>query len=124
MNHDVRGDIKRARSQQMHAIAARMKAKHLARFVGDTRPVLWEGTARPADRSAIWSGYTDNYLRVETVTAAGVDLENRILPTTLISTTGSPPDLLSGQTAIHSHQPIHLQGDRPVAPHTLPSDHD
>jgi len=94
MNRDVHGEIKRARSQQMHAIAARMKAERLAHFVGDIRPVLWEGGEQQADGRVRWSGYTDNYLRVETTVPAAADLENRILPAALISTIGSPPDRL------------------------------
>ena len=104
MNGDVNGNIKRARSQQMHEIAARMKAEHLVRFVGDTRPVLWEGTGFPepggeaqGDGLLLWSGYTDNYLRVEIVTSPDTDLENRILPTALISVDGNPTDRLQGR---------------------------
>ena len=97
MNGDVHGAIKRARSKQMHAIAARMKAAHLAHFVGDTRPVLWEGGERQSDGRVHWSGYTDNYLRVETVTPPDSNLENSILPTTLISVDGNPPDRLYGR---------------------------
>ncbi len=76
-------------------------------FLGQTRPVLWEnfepmpiaGNAGPTDRTVqpvppqglgqqdsdlvIWSGLTDNYLRVLTCAPAGLDLHNRILPVTL-----------------------------------------
>ncbi len=104
MNGDVNGSIKRVRSQQMHEIAARNKAKHLDRFVGDTRPVLWEGAGYPQpvgeaqeDGPRHWSGYTDNYLRVELTTSPDTDLENHILPTALITTAGNPPDRLVGQ---------------------------
>jgi len=104
MNGDINGNIKRARNQKMHSIAARMKAKHLARFVGDTRPILWEGAGCPQpggkdqeDGLLHWSGYTDNYLRVEVATPPDADLENRILPTDLISVNGNPPDRLVGR---------------------------
>jgi threonylcarbamoyladenosine tRNA methylthiotransferase MtaB len=62
--------IKKARSRELHAIAARMKREHLERFVGHTRPVLWDGDA----------GYTDNYLRVA---AASGSVDNVIAPATL-----------------------------------------
>ena len=98
MNGDVHGNSKRARSQQMHGIAASMKAEHLARFVSDTRPVLWEGGGKAQENGLFfWSGYTDNYLRVEAVTPSDIDLENRILPTALISVNGNPPDRLHGR---------------------------
>ena len=54
-------------------------------FVGEVRPVLWENReaaqlpenlyARP-----IWSGLTDNYLRVLAAAPAELDLHNRITP--------------------------------------------
>ena len=69
---------------EMHAIAARMKAQHLSRYVGATRPVLWEGPGRGGDNGqARWLGYTDHYLRVETNAPAHLDLENRITPARL-----------------------------------------
>jgi len=65
--------VKKARSREMHVIADRMKAEHLERFVGQTRPVLWEGDA----------GYSDNYLRVTTEQRLSVALDNVIAPTQL-----------------------------------------
>jgi threonylcarbamoyladenosine tRNA methylthiotransferase MtaB len=72
LSGQLSGDRKRARSRELHALAARMKRAHLERFAGSERPVLWE-SAQGAGRFA---GYTDNYLRVETT--ATDDLENRI----------------------------------------------
>lgn len=92
----VPGPDKRARSRQMHDIAATMKQAHLARFAGQVRPVLWEGAGEPDGTagSRRWAGYTDNYLRVETVVPADVDLENRVVPTMLTDVAG---ELLRGQ---------------------------
>jgi threonylcarbamoyladenosine tRNA methylthiotransferase MtaB len=73
----LRGDEIRARSAELHRLAARMKAEHLARAVGQRRPVLWESAEELAGARR-FAGYTDTYLRVETEVAAGVDLENRI----------------------------------------------
>lgn len=95
----IAGDVKRARSRQMHAIAARHKAAHLARFLGEARPVLWEGEGTvQADGLVRWSGYSDNYLRVETTLPPGPDLENRITPAHLISTLGEPAERLVAAT--------------------------
>jgi len=63
--------VKKARSRQMHELAAELKSAHLTRFLGQERPVLWEGDA----------GYTDNYLRVSTWPPA--ELDNVIAPATL-----------------------------------------
>ena len=99
LSGQVPGDIKRARSRQLHAIAARLKQATLARYVGSTRPVLWEGPGQPlADGRVRWQGYTDNYLRVETQAPATISLENRILPTRL---TGLAADHLLGEIEIN-----------------------
>ena len=95
----LRGDEIRARSAELHRVAARMKAEHLARAVGQTRQVLWESGEQTGggeahgviprdvvplsggDRSGgarRFAGYTDTYLRVETEVAMGIELENRI----------------------------------------------
>jgi len=98
MPHQVPGDVKRARSRELHAIAARMKAETLARYVGSVQQVLWEGPGERLPSGDIrWTGYTGNYLRVETVTPAEIDLENRILSVQLSGLAGDPPDRLSGR---------------------------
>ena len=83
----LRGDEIRARSAELHRLAARMKAEHLARAVGQTRVVLWESAEELAG-SRRFAGYTDTYLRVETEVAMGIDLENRIEPVRLAAVDG------------------------------------
>ena len=77
------GDQIRARSAELHRLAARMKAEHLARAVGQTRQVLWE-----AGEEGRFAGYTDTYLRVETEVAMGIELENRIESVRLAASDG------------------------------------
>lgn len=85
----LRGDLKRARSRELHALAAEMKAAHLSGYRGQTRPVLWEGGGQPGpDGRLSWSGYTDNYLRVRTDVPAGTELENVIAPALLADIEG------------------------------------
>ncbi len=79
----VPADLQRARSQEIHALGEVMKAAHMARFVGQVRPVLWEGSGEPEDGGWRWQGYTDNYLRVEVIAPEGVALRNQRLPTRL-----------------------------------------
>jgi threonylcarbamoyladenosine tRNA methylthiotransferase MtaB len=82
------GEVKRARSQQLHTIAARLKQETLARHVDSVQPVLWEGPGQPQHSGLVrWSGYTENYLRVLLDAPAGLDLENRILPVRIIDHT-------------------------------------
>ena len=74
----LRGDQIRARSAELHRLAARMKAEHLARAVGQTREVLWESGDELDGGRRRFAGYTDTYLKVETEVAMGIELENRI----------------------------------------------
>ena len=68
-------DLKRARSQQLHALAERSRRATLQRAVGPTFEVLIE--QRTADDH--WSGYTPNFLRVDLHGRDSGDLENRIV---------------------------------------------
>lgn len=52
--------VKKARSQEMHQLAAELKAKALADHIGSTVPVLWEQETI----SGQWAGYTPHYHRV------------------------------------------------------------
>ena len=84
-------------------------------FVGEIRPVLWEsrdptpraGTMHVTDYRQpaasrreegwdVWSGLTDNYLRVLTAAPVGMDLHNRLTPLRLIRLEG---DALWGEMA-------------------------
>ena len=54
--------------------------------MGSVRPVLWEGQGQPVDDQPglrLWSGHTDNFLRVLAHAPAEVNLHNRILPSRL-----------------------------------------
>lgn len=82
----VKKAVKRERSRRMHQVAARSGQLERARYVGATRPVLWEGSGQPLTDQAdtlLWSGLTDNYLRVTAQAPAGADLSNRITPVRL-----------------------------------------
>ena len=77
---------KRRRAAEMAAAAATGFAAYRQGLSGQTRAVLWE-TARPSDNGpAIWSGLTDNYVRVFTQTTD--DLANRITPARLAGLEG------------------------------------
>lgn len=65
--------VKRDRSAQAHTVAGELEAAYLRRYVGTSRPVLWEGR-----RGGAWLGHTDNYLRVEASAVDAVDWSNRI----------------------------------------------
>ncbi len=87
----------RERVHELGALAARMKADHLTRAVGQVRPVLWESGERGGrDDGSRFAGYTDTYLRVETEVPADIDLDNAIEPVLLAAVAGAPPDRLTG----------------------------
>jgi len=82
--------VKKERSRQLHALIERTGAVERARFVGTTRPVLWEGVGQPLtdEPGLLWSGLTDNYLRVMAIAPADRALDNQITRTKLVSLEG------------------------------------
>lgn len=60
----VSRDTKRQRSEQLHALAERMKQETLQRFVHRPFEILVEGSPESKNGETLWSGYTPNYLRV------------------------------------------------------------
>ncbi len=81
---------RRQRVDALEAVARRTGETVRRSFLGDVRPVLWETLERPANGAGpLWSGLTDNYLRVHTVAPAGLDLENRITPARLVAVDGN-----------------------------------
>ena len=81
---------RRRRVDALAAVAQRTGEAVRRSFLGDVRPVLWEALERPANGAGpLWSGLTDNYLRVQTTAPAGLTLENRITPVRLASIDGS-----------------------------------
>ncbi len=108
------GQLLRAeRKRRVHVLAeldAELGATVRSAFVGQVRPVLWENrdlslhssspagllASELASREAgkrhgeigIWSGLTDNYLRVLAAVPAGLDLHNRIVPVRLAHLNG------------------------------------
>ncbi len=84
-------DIKRARARRLAEVVARTGAAERARFVNSVRPVLWEGRPREvAERpdARLWSGQTDNGLRVETWAPRPLELHGRLLPARLAAGAG------------------------------------
>ncbi|GEM_PF-2871558 len=59
--------VKQQRLQAALDVAAGLQAAHLTRFVGDCRPVVWGAVEREGGGAPRWPGFTDNYLRVTTV---------------------------------------------------------
>jgi threonylcarbamoyladenosine tRNA methylthiotransferase MtaB len=87
---DVPTAIKKERGQQMRALVEQTGQQERQRFIGTIRPVLWEGEGQPLtdQPGRLWSGLTDNYLRVTAVVDERVDLHNVMNPTQLTDLEG------------------------------------
>ncbi len=90
-------DERKRRVHTLVALDAEIGTEVRRSFLGDTRPVLWEGrvAGRDPSQAAWWSGLTDNYLRVVARAGARADLHNRIIPTRLTALEG---DAILGET--------------------------
>ncbi len=82
--------VKKNRAQALRAVIERTGHAERQRFIGTQRPVLWEGEGQPLtdQPGRLWSGLTDNYLRVTTVVAEEVNLHNQTTPTQLTAVSG------------------------------------
>jgi threonylcarbamoyladenosine tRNA methylthiotransferase MtaB len=88
--NQVSGEVKKQRLRRLATALEATGASERSRFVGQIRPVLWEGQGQPlSDQSGwLWSGYTDNYLRVLATAPAGLDLHGVITPVRLEAVEG------------------------------------
>lgn len=79
--------IKAERIAELSVIASELSMTFRRRFLCHSRAVLWE---RPLKRDRqgcrVWSGLTDNYIRVRT--SSGTDLSNQIMPSKLTAIDG------------------------------------
>jgi threonylcarbamoyladenosine tRNA methylthiotransferase MtaB len=85
MPGQVPAQIRAQRARDMRDVASASQRAFNRRFIGQTLEVLWE-SHRAVHDGIVWSGLTDNYLRVTTRSSA--DLTNKLLPTRLMGLTG------------------------------------
>ncbi len=84
LENPVTADIKRQRSQQLHVLADKMKQAFVLKQRNRQFDVLWESPQAIVGSDAMrYTGYTPNFLRVETIVDNGVILENTISKTRL-----------------------------------------
>ncbi len=77
----VAAQIKKERSQKMLALAKESTQNFARQFLCKVIPVLWEKRS-----DEIWSGYTDNYIKV--YTKSDKTLTNKLLPVKLVDIRG------------------------------------
>lgn len=100
------------RVARMQAAADTAAEQFARRFVGSTMAVLWEHRNKSGRGDLVWSGYTDNYIRVYTQSDA--DLQNVITDTRLTGlaidgTYGNPllfPSSLGADERVNSNKLI------------------
>jgi threonylcarbamoyladenosine tRNA methylthiotransferase MtaB len=78
MEGQVHPDVRHARTLQMIEISAGVEAAYAVQHLGRSLPVLWENRT-----DGVWSGLTDNYLRV--YTKSHRDLLNEITPAAIVA---------------------------------------
>lgn len=80
--------VKKARSRAMIEVGRHSAEAFRRTFLGHTLEVLWEGQTKDSEsgQKALWSGLTDNYLRVRT--QEGKNLCNTITRTKLVALAG------------------------------------
>ncbi|HEY8171504.1 MAG TPA: tRNA (N(6)-L-threonylcarbamoyladenosine(37)-C(2))-methylthiotransferase MtaB [Dehalococcoidia bacterium] len=78
----VRDDVKRERVARMLAVGDASQRRFVERLVGRVLPVLWEDSRPSSDGTRVWSGLTDNYVRVHATDPR--DLHNRITAARLL----------------------------------------
>jgi threonylcarbamoyladenosine tRNA methylthiotransferase MtaB len=105
MRDQVLPDLAAERARHMHELGARLERDFRRGFVGRTMDVLWE-TGEPHGDGLLWSGLTDNYLRVSAPGDPGQ--RNVVTPVRLVADT---PGGLVGQILDPA------DGARPVQPH-------
>jgi threonylcarbamoyladenosine tRNA methylthiotransferase MtaB len=86
MPGQVPAQVKAQRARALRAVASASQRAFSQSFVGRTLGVLWE-SHRERDGGIVWSGLTDNYLRVYTRSSA--NLANTLVPTRLVALTGN-----------------------------------
>lgn len=85
MPYQISPSLKAERARAMRDVAAAGSRAFCRQFVGRTVEVLWE-SSRPEEGGPIWSGLTDNYLRV--YTAGPADLAGTLTPARLVALAG------------------------------------
>jgi threonylcarbamoyladenosine tRNA methylthiotransferase MtaB len=81
MPDQVPDKIKNQRRQRMLTLAKESRRNFHEKFLGEIMEVLWE-----QQNGGIWSGLTDNYIRV--YTRSNEDLIKKLLPTRLTEIRG------------------------------------
>jgi len=82
--NQVADEIARQRSIELHGLADKMKQEMLQLQINKQVEVLWEAGQPTEDSSCVrYTGYTPNFLRVETIVKSDVILDSKLTSTNL-----------------------------------------
>ena len=85
-DEQVDPEVKSERAAELIEVAHGLARNFRSRFLGQSRDVLWERKIGNGALPPMWSGLTDNYIRVRAHSDS--DLTNRITPARLVSVDG------------------------------------
>ena len=85
MPGQVPEQLKKERGEKLRLLSDELSQTWRQRLSGEERAVLWENNENSTDPT-VWSGLTDNYIRV--YTASATPLHNRIIRTKLVRLAG------------------------------------
>lgn len=74
LSDQISSEIKKARSRELHALTKSMRHSFLNKQINKASSVLWENR----NEVKAWTGYTDNFIRVELTPIENSELENEI----------------------------------------------
>lgn len=94
LDGQIDGETRKARCQEMHALAAELKRRELGRHLGSRAEVLWE--RRLAGGSGHWIGYTPHYHKIR---SSRTDLESARITEVGIDSISADGSILVSQTA-------------------------
>ena len=79
--NQVEPAVKKERSKQLHILAQSMRQKLLTEEIGHKHAVLWE----TRNEEGIWTGYSENFIRVALKDKSNLNLENTISDVEIIA---------------------------------------
>ncbi len=90
MPDHVDNQTRKTRSRELHLLTTRMRQQYLKNRIDEQHDVLWESM----NEQGYWTGYTENYIRVQLDSKTDRNLENCITPVTLIQTADDASSML------------------------------
>ena len=90
MPDHVDNHTRKTRSRELHLLTTRMRQQYLKNRIDEQHHVLWESM----NEQGYWTGYTENYIRVQLDSKTDRNLENCITPVTFNQTADDASSML------------------------------